>query len=76
MDVKTTRVYTHVLNVAVEGSAVRSSGCGKLSQGSGGINRADQSAQRLGGRVAGQGRSHCRQSGCRLGPATGPLVLG
>jgi hypothetical protein len=32
MGVKTTMLYTHVSNVAVEGSAVRSTGCGKLSQ--------------------------------------------
>jgi hypothetical protein len=31
MDVKTTMACTHVFNVAVEGSAVRSTGCGEPS---------------------------------------------
>jgi len=32
MEVKTTKIYTHVLNVAVEGPAVGSTGCANLSQ--------------------------------------------
>ncbi len=32
MEVKTTMVYTHALNLAVEGSGVRSAGRGKLSR--------------------------------------------
>jgi hypothetical protein len=76
MDVKTTMLYTNVLNVAVGGSAVRSTGCGKLSQ-----TRAAGLTGPTGRPKTGKASCWTRQKSLqakRLPPrrGTGPPVLG
>ncbi len=71
MDVKTTMLYTHVLNVAVEWSAVRSTGCGRLSQ-----TRSAGLTGPTGRPKTGEGSCCTRQKWLRPASAVDGFVLG
>jgi hypothetical protein len=77
MEVETTKAYTHLLNVAIEGSAVRSTGCGRRSQ-----TRATELAGPNGRPKTGTASCWTRQKSlqetnrCRPSPTTGPFVFG
>ena len=76
MEVETKKVYTHLLNVAIEGSPVRSTGCGRRSQ-----TRAAGLARPIGRPKTGTASCWTRRKSlqetnrCRPSPATGPFVF-
>jgi hypothetical protein len=76
MDVKSTMHYTHVLNVAVDRSAVRLTGCTKLSQTRAARLTGPTSRPKT-GRASYRTRQKSLQSK-RLPPrcGTGPCALG
>ena len=75
MEVRTTKVHTHVLNVAVEGFAVRPTGSAKLSQTTA-AGLAGPTGRPKTGRASGRtGRKSLREKALPPQSCNGPIRL-